>query len=501
VWRDLYTVSILLHRACVQAEGDIHQDIRDFDLAILMGGPLFRPEVDSAIQNRQLMYNMLLLRTPTPSAAATPNLNIRDLALSLSLTPSSTVSCAADAAATPVLLGTETPLSPPCHRSTTMAAGGAAASATAVPTVPAPQLDEMVERFMFAGSEKEGLPGVFTGAMQHWPALARWSDVAYLKVRLHASFPSPLLMSPRPLVHVYVAAVYCTYKWTMIDRVGTKAQLVVWAHARHTGTPPRTETGCCPRTHQRPTLSSSCWSQQGAASLFLGPDLEWFVAKSGPLKQYVLDVCFGLNSMFWSTFAPSTGPRCRAPHSRLDCGYLPHWMPPKRGRCHHPPAEVGTHGSDRIVVVGKQKLAGPRLVPVELGKNYLADGWTQRLMPFDRFLDQHVVRVMTVAADGAAASVKQPPAEQLQPTDEHLVAVPAAKRPRVSEEHPLGKREQTQPASDAGNEAGASDRPTLLNICGGGGTPSLGLARRAKTIRWFVSSASCCEAQPYADAE
>jgi hypothetical protein len=168
------------------------------------------------------------------------------------------------------------------------------------------------------------------------------------------------------------------------------------------------------------------------------------VATSGPLRQYVLEHICSVHS-----------PHCRAPHSHLDYGYLPHCVPLPHAAAaiiHQQKLELmaRTH-----LLSGKQKLAGPRLVPVELGKHYLADGWTQKLMPFDRFLDRHVVCVMTAAAGDTAASAKQQPAEQQQPTEEQLVAVQAAKRPRVSEEHPLGKHGQMQPASEAVNEPGA----------------------------------------------
>ena len=53
---------------------------------------------------------------------------------------------------------------------------------------------------------------------------------------------------------------------------------------------------------------------------------------------------------------------------------------------------------------GEQEQAGLRTVPVELGSHYLADGWTQKLMPFDRFLDQHVVHAAEAAAAAAAAA-------------------------------------------------------------------------------------------------
>lgn len=37
-----------------------------------------------------------------------------------------------------------------------------------------------------------------------------------------------------------------------------------------------------------------------------------------------------------------------------------------------------------------KRVAGHRSVPVELGSNYLADGWTQSIMPLAEFIDQHV---------------------------------------------------------------------------------------------------------------
>jgi [histone H3]-dimethyl/trimethyl-L-lysine36 demethylase len=38
-------------------------------------------------------------------------------------------------------------------------------------------------------------------------------------------------------------------------------------------------------------------------------------------------------------------------------------------------------------------VAGPRLVPVEVGKHYLAEGWGQRLMLFSEFLERHVLKL------------------------------------------------------------------------------------------------------------
>jgi lysine-specific demethylase 8 len=35
--------------------------------------------------------------------------------------------------------------------------------------------------------------------------------------------------------------------------------------------------------------------------------------------------------------------------------------------------------------------AGPRTVPVEIGKNYMVEGWRQQLMLFSEFLDKHLV--------------------------------------------------------------------------------------------------------------
>ena len=37
-------------------------------------------------------------------------------------------------------------------------------------------------------------------------------------------------------------------------------------------------------------------------------------------------------------------------------------------------------------------VAGPRTVPVEVGRHYLADGWGQRLMPLSDFIDRHVLQ-------------------------------------------------------------------------------------------------------------
>uniref|UniRef100_A0A8D9E4Q0 Lysine-specific demethylase 8 n=1 Tax=Cacopsylla melanoneura TaxID=428564 RepID=A0A8D9E4Q0_9HEMI len=37
-----------------------------------------------------------------------------------------------------------------------------------------------------------------------------------------------------------------------------------------------------------------------------------------------------------------------------------------------------------------RKLAGPRLVPIELGKKYTDEDWSQRLMSLNQFLDQHM---------------------------------------------------------------------------------------------------------------
>lgn len=45
-----------------------------------------------------------------------------------------------------------------------------------------------------------------------------------------------------------------------------------------------------------------------------------------------------------------------------------------------------------------KRIAGHRLVPVEVGSNYLAAGWGQRLMPLGEYLDEHVLRPRKSAA-------------------------------------------------------------------------------------------------------
>jgi hypothetical protein len=80
---------------------------------------------------------------------------------------------------------------------------------------------------------------------------------------------------------------------------------------------------------------------------------------------------------------------------------------------------------------GEQGVAGPRTVPVELGTNYLADGWTQTLMPFERFLDTHVV-----SSSGEQHAADEEPR--------------APKRARVGEEEQPG-RERTQTVSFLGD--------------------------------------------------
>lgn len=37
-----------------------------------------------------------------------------------------------------------------------------------------------------------------------------------------------------------------------------------------------------------------------------------------------------------------------------------------------------------------QSVAGPRTVPIEVGANYLHPEWSQKLMTFAQFVDQHV---------------------------------------------------------------------------------------------------------------
>ena len=37
-------------------------------------------------------------------------------------------------------------------------------------------------------------------------------------------------------------------------------------------------------------------------------------------------------------------------------------------------------------------MAGPRVVPVELGRKYTDDEWSQRLMPMSSFIDDYIVR-------------------------------------------------------------------------------------------------------------
>ena len=49
------------------------------------------------------------------------------------------------------------------------------------------------------------------------------------------------------------------------------------------------------------------------------------------------------------------------------------------------------------------RVAGPRTVPVELGKHYLADGWGQQLMLFSDFVKLHVKQEAAQAAEAQAA--------------------------------------------------------------------------------------------------
>lgn len=38
-----------------------------------------------------------------------------------------------------------------------------------------------------------------------------------------------------------------------------------------------------------------------------------------------------------------------------------------------------------------KEVAGPRVVPVELGGKYTSDKWSQRLMPVASFIDEYIV--------------------------------------------------------------------------------------------------------------
>lgn len=51
-----------------------------------------------------------------------------------------------------------------------------------------------------------------------------------------------------------------------------------------------------------------------------------------------------------------------------------------------------------------RSIAGPRTVPVEVGKHYLAEGWGQKLMLFSEFLDEHLLTRTGVTSDADSAA-------------------------------------------------------------------------------------------------
>ena len=75
------------------------------------------------------------------------------------------------------------------------------------------------------------------------------------------------------------------------------------------------------------------------------------------------------------------------------------------------------------------RVAGPRTVPVEVGKHYLDEGWGQQLMLFSNFIKLHVLQEAAQHAqqpDSHADDLSQPPphtaAEQLLPSATHSAA-------------------------------------------------------------------------------
>ena len=158
-WRDAYSLAAL--RSFVSAPQDAHGDaavvadraaasLRALDVAALVGGPAFRPEVDRAIEVAQHALE-----------AAQPRASKRQRCAGLG-----------GAGAEPrTLLG-----EPPPGGLAPLPPGSGVGG---VPRAEMPPLEEFLTRHMLADGGV-GAPLVLTGLLASWPALQRWRDPAYL---------------------------------------------------------------------------------------------------------------------------------------------------------------------------------------------------------------------------------------------------------------------------------------------------------------------------------
>jgi len=58
-----------------------------------------------------------------------------------------------------------------------------------------------------------------------------------------------------------------------------------------------------------------------------------------------------------------------------------------------------------------RRLCGKRTVPVEGGRDYMQEGWTQKLMTVEEFIDEHILKKTTPVTGGCAATSSSPSAQ------------------------------------------------------------------------------------------
>ncbi|GAB4821348.1 hypothetical protein N2152v2_008394 [Parachlorella kessleri] len=173
------------------AAAGVRAALRELDMAAIMGGPLFRPRVDSLIAQLQAGWQRLSAQqqaggqapagkqqpaqrgAPAAGAVSGGSAPAPGRGAAAMGAPAEEATAAASpaaaAAATSRQAGSQVPLPP----------RSLGPRGTPVPVEELPSLERFWREYM----NREGgpIPAIIDGAMENWPAMRKWADVSYLR--------------------------------------------------------------------------------------------------------------------------------------------------------------------------------------------------------------------------------------------------------------------------------------------------------------------------------
>jgi hypothetical protein len=149
--------------------------LKQLDLAAMMGGPRFRPDVDAAAAAVEAALAAAAPLAPPAGPGTQQQQQQQEAAAAGAAGSAGDAAGAAPPPPEPLRapLFSELPAPPPA-----LPPGALSDPARRVPVAPPPALEAFLLDYMLAPDH--GRPLVIRGAMEGWPALARWQDPAYL---------------------------------------------------------------------------------------------------------------------------------------------------------------------------------------------------------------------------------------------------------------------------------------------------------------------------------